>query len=176
MTAKYHEIKSYKVFSNLIMERQYYFNESINKDRENYFRYFAQKLFGDLFWVHVQSEQELSCHFLLAFHTLISNTCSLEKEDAMIIVYNSLIGDKLLFMLEVPDFKIYFEKEYTKFGKLSLIPFLNRKIKKNFQAFDDLYHMYETKMFNEGELKSGLVSFSYPDSELLEVKFEIPDI
>jgi len=29
---------------------------------------------------------------------------------------------------------------------------------------------------DEGELKSGLVSFSYPDSELLEVKFEIPDI
>ncbi len=155
------------------MEKIYYHNDSINNDRDNYFRYFAQKLFGWKFWGQVQDQEEQASIFLLAFHTLISQLCSLDKDNSLIIVYNSLLGKRLLFNPKFEDFKDYFERANFKYGKISIIPFFNRSVKGNFEAFEDLYQMYETKMFNDGDIdKKGNVIFTYHDKEFL--KFDSP--
>ena len=152
------------------MERLYSFNDSIYNDRDKYFRYFAQKFFGDLFWFNVQHEHNQSSIFLLAFQTLIGKTCSLDKQPSLHIVYNSLFGKRLLFNQDFDEFEEIFEKAFLKFGKVSFIPFANRNLKKNFQLFEDYYHMYETKMFNEGIMKNNIVIFNYTDKKLLKLE------
>lgn len=152
------------------MERLYSYNISIDKDRDNYFRYFAQKFFGDLFWFNVQTEEKTSSIFLLAFHTLILKTCELDKDTSLIIVYNSLFGKRISFNPDFDEFQIIFDKINSKFGKVSIIPLLNRNLKKTFESFEDMYHMFETKMFNEGKMKNGIVKFIYKDKELLKLE------
>ena len=152
------------------MDKLFSFNASIYEDRDRYFRYFAQKLFGDLFWHNVQIEHDQSSIFLLGFQTLIGKICSLDKQSSLIIAYNSLFGKRLSFNPDFDDFEEIFEKAFLKFGKVSFIPFANRNLKKNFQAFEHLYHMYETKMFNEGKMKNGIVIFNYKDKKLLKLE------
>ena len=146
------------------------YNSSVDKDKYNYFRYFAQKLFGKDFWIQVQGEQEQATYFLLAFCSLIRKICSLDEKKSLEIAHRSLLGERLSFNLEIDEFDYFYQKANKKFFKISLIPFLNKKLFGNFQAFNDLYRMYESKMFNEGELnKEKEIKFTYLDKDLLDM-------
>ena len=127
------------------------FIPAIYEKRHEYFLNFANKFFGENFWNKVLEDDEFSCAWLCAFYTIVKSRCNTSNEETSEIIYNSL-KKKFLKKESYDNFCQILKKHNLKLGFKSNIPFLNSKLKRAFDAFENLYLRYEIKMAERGKI------------------------
>ena len=123
----------------------------IHEKRHTYFKNFAESFFGKKIWENVLNKDKTSCIWLSAFFQTIVVRGGVSNEEATDIVYNSL-KDKFLGDCSYDEFLAVFQRNNSKIGFKSSIPFLNFGTKKTFDIFEGLYLKYELKMHERGEI------------------------
>ena len=120
------------------------FNEIINKNRNEFFRVFAEKFFHEEFWSELKINTDQKTAFIVGFYTVIESRCNTSSEETAKLVYNS-IKDKCQVKETFDEFLVILKKMKLKCAKKGLIPFIKTNIEKNFEVFESLYALYEEK-------------------------------
>ncbi len=127
------------------------FIQSIYDKRHKFYLNFANEFFTKELWEKVLDEDKNACVLLCAFYSAIKNRCNTSVKETSEIVYNSL-KSKCLKDETYEDFYKILNKHNLKLGLKANIPFLNSKLKKEFESFDYLYLSYEKKIQEKGEI------------------------
>tara|TARA_Y100000816_G_C25729993_1_gene384496 strand:+ start:102 stop:518 length:417 start_codon:yes stop_codon:yes gene_type:complete len=120
------------------------FNDKINKNRNDFFKVFAEKFFHVDFWSELKINSDQKTAFIVGFYTVIESRCNTNSDETAKLVYNS-IKEKCQVQETFDEFMLILEKMKLKCATKGLIPFIKTNIEKNFEVFESLYALYEEK-------------------------------